>query len=117
MRQFNRKFGRRRGIENQPHSFLWLRFVEEELSVFLPDADAAVAEFIGDETVWQAWLLVPVKEREDAAARAAGSDALEPRRRCFTERSGEIGDDEEMVFLGNASGLLVVFGNGGVLIA
>ena len=61
--------------------------------------------------------LVPVQQHEDAAARAAGGDALEPRSRHFAEARREIGYDQEMVFLGNAPGLLVVFGDRRILIA
>ena len=58
-----------------------------------------------------------MNEGEDAAARAAGGDALQPLRRDVAEIGREIGDDEEVIFFGDAAGLLVVFGDGRVLVA
>ena len=61
--------------------------------------------------------LVPMDEREDAAARAAGGDAPQALGRGVAEIHREIGDDQEMIFLRDAAGLLVVFGDGRVFVA
>ncbi len=58
-----------------------------------------------------------MNEGEDSAARSALGDALEPLRSDITEGGREVGHDEEMIFFGNASGLLVVLGDGFVLVA
>ena len=58
-----------------------------------------------------------MNEGENAATRSAGDDAEQTSHGQIAEVDREIGDDEVMVRLGDATGLLVVFGNGGVFVA
>ena len=117
VRQRDCEFGAGRCVENELRAGFRLLFVDEELAVFLADANAVGAQFVGRKTIGQRLPFVPVQEGEHAAARAAGGDALEPGGGSFAERGGEIRDDQEMVFLRNAPGLLVVFSDRRVLIA
>lgn len=81
------------------------------------EADATFAQVVGGKILRRGLAAIPVDEGENAAPRAARGDAEEPFGGGFGEARGEIGDDEEMIFFGNVSGLFVVFGDGGVFVA
>src|SRR5208282_1717287 len=80
-------------------------------------ANAAFPEFVGDETLGQGVAPVPMNQREHAAAGAAGGDVDEAAAGRFAEVHREIGNDEEMIFLGDAAGLGVVFRDRFVFVA
>ena len=56
-------------------------------------------------------------ERIDAAPGAAGGDTQQAFGGGIAEVDGKIGDHEEMVLFGDHAGLVVVFGDGGVIVA
>ena len=56
-------------------------------------------------------------QRVDAAPGAAGGDAQQAPGGGLAEVHREIGDDQEVVLLRDVARLLVVFGDGGVLVA
>ena len=60
---------------------------------------------------------VPVKQQEHAAAGSARRDAEQALAGGLAEVDWEIGHHEQLVGLGDASGLCVVVGDGGVLVA
>ena len=65
--------------------------------------------FVAGEPVRLGRPEVGVHEGEHAAARTAGDDAFEPLHGGLAEVGREVGDDEEVVFFGDDSGLVVVF--------
>ncbi len=115
--EFDREFGAGRFVEDdgvvRTREFL----VENEVLLFASNADAVFPQLIGNETVGRRLALIPMDEREDAAARAAAGDALQPLHRDLAEVRREVRDDEEVVFFRDAAGLLVVFGDRRVFVA
>ena len=115
--QSHREILNRRCIEYKLRAGLRLDLVDDELVLDLLDADAVLAEFVGHESVRDGLPLVPVDQREDAAAWAADGDALQACSSRVTEARGEVGDDEEVILLRHAASLLVVFRDRRILVA
>jgi len=88
-----------------------------ELVLVCDDPAGGFAEFVGDEFGRGGSAEVPVEEEVDAAARSAGCQAEESFDGEVGEVDGKVGDDEEVIFFGEATCALVVFGEGGVVVA
>ena len=81
------------------------------------EADGIFPHFVGNKIIRRRIALVPMNERVNAATRAVGGDVAQPPRRGVAEIHRERRDDEEMIFLGDAAGLRVVFRDGRVFVA
>ena len=60
---------------------------------------------------------VPVQQQIDTAARSAGSDVEQTPGRHVAEVYGKIGHDQKLIFFGDHAGLLIIFGDGRILVA
>src|SRR5208283_3846695 len=100
MQKLRHELRRRRRVERQARSAgLILRQFETALA---PDkAYAAFPQFVGNKTLGLGMAAVPMNQREHAATGAAGGDVDEAAAGGFAEVHREIGNDEEMIFLGD----------------
>ena len=115
--KFRGEFVRGRSVESDPGGGFGGRVFDDQFAARTCEQHAALPQFIGHEAVRHFLPVVPMDEGEDAAARAAGGDALQPARGVLAEAGWEIGDDQEVVFFRDAARLLVVFGDARVLVA
>jgi hypothetical protein len=117
MHQLRRQFRLRRRFQHQLRSRFRLES-RQEISVSPPlHADAAPAQLLRRKSFRRRLPLIPLDQREHPAARPARRDALQPPRRRLAELRREIGDHQEVIFLGHAARLLVVLGDRRVLVA
>ena len=105
-----------RWIQKQCRSFQ--RFVgQHEAVAFGADTHARFAKVVRDKLHARRFSQVPMDESEHAATRPAGGDAQEAADGQITEVDREIGDDQEVIRLGDAARLFVVICNGRVFVA
>src|SRR5208282_6604019 len=110
IKELRREFRGGRPVEDQSRS--GLAPAGQFKTLFHADeADAVFPEFVGNEILRQGVPLVPMNERVYSAPGAAGGDVPEPPRRRVAEVHRKRGNDEEMIFLGNAARLRIVFRN------
>lgn len=85
---------------------------EEEAVDITPNTDTSAAEVVHFKSGRKLGAHVAVDEEKDSASGAGGGDALETLGGEVGEAFGEIGDDDEVVSLGNGAGGFVVLGDG-----
>ena len=106
------EIGRGRRVEQQVVPGNGLPVEDESVSFARLMQTLLLAQFIGHEVLRQRLALVPMDERVNPATRAARGDAQQPLGGGLAEVHRKIRDDQEMIFLRDVPGLLVVFGNG-----
>ncbi len=115
MDEFDGLFDWRRPFDFRLRAWQWLAG-DDDMFPFEIQNDAVFAQFIRAEIRRERLAAVPMNHGVNTAARSARGDAQQPASGHISEVRGEIGNDEEVIFFGDDSRLLVVFGDGRIFI-
>ncbi len=108
LEQFCFEFRRGRRVEREFRS-VPICAGQRETFALGHDADGVLPQFVRHKFHRRRLALIPMNQQMNSAARATGGDTLETLHRHVAEVGGEIRDDQKMIFLGESSGLGVVF--------
>src|SRR5204862_2811902 len=114
--EFNRELRGRRRIQCQRCASDWFAANDE----FLPppaDPNAVLADILSRKLGRRRLAPIPMEQQIHTATRTAGDNTHQPLSGGLREVGWEIRHDQEMVFLGNYSGLFIVLRYGLIFVA